>query len=210
MRKAKEGSNKWLRIPSFKGMSDQARIITIASIVLTILVLVGGFFYYKTTSYYSLSQVSKAIKTHNTELFAKHMDMDKVTTVVSDKMMDDMDAGSQVGNYNDQMKVALYKGLIRNSHPLLSSALLNFFNSDVVSGNRPINVKLKKMTPQGDYVRVALLENPQNGATAEIKLEKDTEKNYWRVISLNLTELEAVGIISGQPDLISVVESNTK
>lgn len=197
-----------LKVPSFRGMSDKTKIIAAASIALALIILVGGFFYYKTTSYYSLSQISKAIKTHNTELFTKHMDMDKITTAVSDKMMDDMDAGSQAGSFNDQMKVALYKGLIRNSHSLLSTALLNFFNSDVVSGNRPINVKLKKMTPQGDYVRVALLENTQNGATAEIKLEKDTEKNYWRVISLNLTELEAVGIISGQPDLIGVIEAN--
>lgn len=208
MGKGKKGTGRSFNIPSFKNMSDKAKIITIASIVLTLIILIGGFFYYKTTSYYSLSQVSKAIKTHNTELFAKHMDMDKITTAVSDKMMDDMDAGSQVGSFNDQMKVALYKGLIRNSHPLLSTALLNFFNSDVVSGNRPINIKLKKMTPQGDYVRIALLENTQNGATTEIKLEKDTEKNYWRVISLNLTELEAVGIISGQPDLIGVIEAN--
>jgi len=208
MVKGKKGTGRSFNIPSFRNMSDKAKIITVAAIVLTILILIGSFFYYKTTSYYSLSQLNKAIKTHNTTLFAKHMDMDKITTAISDKMMDDMDAGSQAGSFNDQMKVALYKGIIRTSHAFLSEALLGFFNSDVVSANRPIKLKLKKMTAQGDYVRIALLENPQNGATAEIKLEKDTEKNYWRVISLNLPELEAVGIISGQPDLIGVLEAN--
>ncbi len=187
---------------------DRKYTVPLIIVVLVLIVAAIGYKYYTTTSIYTLSQINRAIKAHDTKLFDKYMDMDKITTVVSDKMMDDIDANSVV-DFRSQMKVALYKGFIRDAHDALATYLLGFFDSDVVMATKTMDYKVKKITNQGDYIRVVTLENPSNGKTAEIKLEKKPE-GYWKVISLDLNELVEIGILSASPDMISVIEQSKK
>ena len=63
-------------------------IKVIKILLILVFLLIGGFFYFKTTLEYSLVKLAKAYKTHDIELAKQYIDIDGVAFQAADEAVD--------------------------------------------------------------------------------------------------------------------------
>ena len=117
---------------------NNKRLVCIAVAVIFIL-LVGyfGYSYWTKTPKYSLSQIGKAIKTHDVELFNKHVDVNTLANRLIDDMITSTSKESDEKETNEWSKLGqeLGKGLVNLMKPRLAEMMKEQIEKYIETGD---------------------------------------------------------------------------
>lgn len=118
-------------------MNNKRLIYIVTPIIIVLLVGYFGYSYWTKTPKYALGQISKAIETHDVELFNKHVDVN----TLSSRLIDDIITGSMNQNEQEQennwskLGQELGKGLVNLMKPRLTEMVKEQMEKYIETGD---------------------------------------------------------------------------
>jgi hypothetical protein len=182
--------------------------LSIASIIVTALLMAGGFRYnyWINTPQYSLLQIQKSFLEKDRLLFEKHVDTDKIIKELVEDLsnfsIEEMDAEESSENFFFNPKV-FASGISFLLKPLIENFIAKIFDDlweDKVEAieNRITKLDLKNLESfrmsylnrVGKIAELGLeMADPDSGEVLKVKFKLKKIDNYWRVTQISVEEL---------------------
>ncbi len=172
--------------------------IIIISLVALAAAIGGGYYYFIGTPTYSLYQLKKSIKNHDSITFNKYVDADRII----DRLVTDAMEGAET-ELSDNPFAGFAKTLLLSMKDEFKSSL-NKSVEEISNGkdNNLTKLTIKDIAKEGKSANVTL-KNPEN---EELHLSMiKVPEGYWKIVSVNFDDFKKIS-----PDALKTPEKNEK
>ena len=157
--------------------------------ILAAVILSGGFYFIKGTPRYSLYQIRKAVRDHDSISFNKYVDVDRVVSSLFDtasKNIDDEINKDSMEGFGMQIAQAML--------PALKEELKNEINKNIEEisnegSNGIADSSIKNIVREGKSANVVIL----NTKNEELRMAMvQTPERYWRIVSIDFDDYKKI------------------
>ena len=173
------------------------------SVLLLVVFLAVGFYYFSGTPRYSLYKIGRAFKNHDAEEFHKYVDVDRIVDHLAEFALEhalaEMEANQPTGDwgrpsqeFDKELAMMMFPQMIEALKPQIKQAITELIEDtgDDREGSPFVGASLADIQTEGNTSLVTV-EDEETGQEIRFKMEKSSRR-YWRIVEIDFESFQSI------------------